>query len=79
MQAVEWLEPRGRNWAERYPDRSRLPLAYNPLMPALYRSVRAGVKKHSIFVGRKVVGLNDLKSAEKGIGRWGCRPLVGMG
>ncbi len=47
-------------------NRSRLPLAYNPLIPALYRSVRAGVKKHSMFMAREVVGLDDLRSAEKG-------------
>ena len=35
-------------------------------MPALYRSVRGGVKKHSIFFAIKVVAWYDLQSDEKG-------------
>jgi hypothetical protein len=34
-------------------------------MPALYRSVRGGVKKHSIFFAIKAVAWCDLQSEEK--------------
>jgi hypothetical protein len=38
---------------------------HNPFMPALYRSVRCGVKKHSRFFAIKAVAWYDLQSEEK--------------
>jgi hypothetical protein len=39
---------------------------HNPFMPALYRSVRGGVKEHSGFFAIKAVAWCDLQSDEKG-------------
>jgi hypothetical protein len=39
---------------------------HNPLCPALYRSVRGGVKEHSGFFAIKAVAWCDLQSDEKG-------------
>ena len=39
---------------------------HNPLCPALYRSARGGVKKHSRFLAVKAVAWYDLQSRKKG-------------
>ena len=42
----------------------------------------AEVKKEAFMEGIKVIAVNDLGSkswGEGGSGRWGCRPLMGIG
>jgi hypothetical protein len=70
MQAVEWLAPRRRDKTKGdiITLQQRLLFAsslHNPFMPALYRSVRGGVKKHSIFSAIKAAAWCDLQSRKK--------------